>query len=766
MKGEVERGFVTSAKEVLPEAEKIAGQYVPRSTDDLSVKAANLVRDDIRTAERVALTGSDDRAVAVASELLKHYAAQAAKATDDITRNALHEAAAEVANTVARKLTESGRTVQAASILGRLTPEGQVRFAAKEIQKWNLANPSKKVPELTGEQAAEITTRMKKIQGMAEGEEKAIAFKQLQDHIHSLIPSMWWQKVVAVWKAGLLTGIKTSGLNIFSNISHAATEIAKDIPAAAADTLLSLLTGKRTLALTVRGLPSGIKLGVERGWRYLKTGYDSRDVAKKLDYVRVNFKSKAIQGYVDFVFRALGAEDQVFYYGALKRSLYNQAIAQGKNKGLKGVELDAFVKNLIESPTDGMSAYALADAETAVFQNKTTLGKVGIGIQKLGGGTGGFVVPFARTPSAVAMQVVNYSPAGVFIEIGKQIVRKQFDQRLLSQAIGRSTIGTGVLWAGGQLFNNDLMTLDYPQTEKERELWRLEGRKANSIKVGDEWRTVQTLGPAGPVMLLGGHFQNAMKEGGSHTEAIIKATVGSIKSFTEQTFLRGVKQVMEVVADPQIWNVRSFTSSFISSFIPTIINDVARALDPKERRPSSDSLTQEVLNRIQARIPKLREGLEPQVDVLGQEVERIGNPLEVMFDPTRPSPEKVSPVIDELRRLTNAGFKVSPSLLGDRTGFEGLTPEQNTKLWRLAGDITNSKLGGLFVSESYKKKTDEEKGKKVKEFVEKSQINARAAIVLELTEELKGDQLRAKLSELKAGGLLTRDVYTKYQDLR
>ena len=310
------------------------------------------------------------------------------------------------------------------------------------------------------------------------------------------------------------------------------------------------------------------------------------------------------------------------------------------------------------------------------------------------------------------------------------------------------------------------MTLDYPQTEKERELWRLEGRKANSIKVGDEWRTVQTLGPAGPVMLLGGHFQNAMKEGGSHTEAIIKATVGSIKSFTEQTFLRGVKQVMEVVADPQIWNVRSFTSSFISSFIPTIINDVARALDPKERRPSSDSLTQEVLNRIQARIPKLREGLEPQVDVLGQEVERIGNPLEVMFDPTRPSPEKVSPVIDELRRLTNAGFKVSPSLLGDRTGFEGLTPEQNTKLWRLAGDITNSKLGGLFVSESYKKKTDEEKGKKVKEFVEKSQINARAAIVLELTEELKGDQLRAKLSELKAGGLLTRDVYTKYQDLR
>ena len=73
--------------------------------------------------------------------------------------------AAIVASDMAGKLTELGRAVQAASILSRLTPEGQLRFAAREIQKHNekvekskggLLGLKKKVPELTPEQTKEI----------------------------------------------------------------------------------------------------------------------------------------------------------------------------------------------------------------------------------------------------------------------------------------------------------------------------------------------------------------------------------------------------------------------------------------------------------------------------------------------------------------------------------------------------------------------------------------------------------------------------------
>ena len=108
------------------------------------------------------MTGTDDKAVATASELIKHYADEAANATDTVIKGAMEDEMAKVANEIARKLTEQGRSVQAASILGRMTPEGQVRFAAREIQKYNevvRASKSplaKEIPELTGEQAGNI----------------------------------------------------------------------------------------------------------------------------------------------------------------------------------------------------------------------------------------------------------------------------------------------------------------------------------------------------------------------------------------------------------------------------------------------------------------------------------------------------------------------------------------------------------------------------------------------------------------------------------
>ena len=130
---------------------------------------------------------------------------------------------------MAKNLTEQGRAVQAASILGRLTPEGQIRFAARQIQKYNeeieksgkgIIGLKKKIPELTAEQEKTIVQEMKAIEAMPDGTEKAMKFQQLQNYISDLVPSSLYQKIVSVWKAGLLTGIKTSGLNIFSNLTR------------------------------------------------------------------------------------------------------------------------------------------------------------------------------------------------------------------------------------------------------------------------------------------------------------------------------------------------------------------------------------------------------------------------------------------------------------------------------------------------------------------------------------------------------------------
>jgi len=757
-----ERGFVSTIKEELPQL-KVGGQYIPRSTDELSIKARNLIKENIDLAESIALTETDDRAVAIGSELLKHYNEVLAKTTDEVARNVLLEKSAQLAHTMASNLTELGQSIQAASIVGRLTPEGQLRFAAKEIEKYNaqmLKLGKKTIPQLTPEQTEKILSEMKAIKEMPDGIEKSMKFKQLQDYIADILPSPLIAKITAVWKAGLLTGIKTSGLNMFSNLFNAGLENISKIPAKAVDSVASLFTGKQTIGLTTKGYVKGAEEGFEKGWRYLKTGFDERNIGIKYDWKRVNFGkskvAKALQKYEETIFRLMGTEDQPFFYGSKANSLYDQAIAKANTLKLKGAEKQKFVQKLVENPTDEMLRYAKKDAEGAVYQNKTFLGEAAAKIQKIPGGE--FVVPFGRTPSAVATQIINYTPVGIVKAIVSNIGKGKFDQRLFSQAIGRGITGTAVMYIGWKLAEKGLITRDRPTTEREQKLWELENKKPNSILIDNKYRGANVFGPAGNLLLVGAHFHDAFQESGSPSEAFSKAIMSSLKSFTEQTFLTGVNQIVNALNDPDR-SAKSYVSSFLSSFIPTIIGDIAKAIDPKERR------TQKLLDRTIAKIPLLREALEPQVTVLGEERPRVGSFLEVMIDPTRPSTQVVTPVIAELRRLYYNGYKVSPTLLGDKYGYNCLTPEQNTELWKRSGEVLNDKLSKLVLTEEYLKQDDEGRAKFIEGFVERAKLIARAEMVLELTRDLKGEELKNKLSELKKGKLLTKDVFKLYLKL-
>lgn len=753
-----ERGFITSVKETFPEL-KVAGRYIPRSTDNLSIKAKNLIKENIDLAERIALTGTDDKAVATAAELIKYY-----------ERLGIYDRAVDIANVIAKKLTDAGKTIQAAAILGQQTPEGQLRFAARLIQKYNddVARKSgflglrKKIPELTAEQAKQLTNEYKAIQAMPDGTEKAMAFKKYNDYITSLIPSPFYKKVINLWKAGLLTGIKTSGLNIFSSLFHGVSEIAKDVPAAAVDKVASLFTGKRTLALTVKGTKAGVKEGFEKGWRYLKTGFDERDVASKLDYRKVNFGNskvaKALQTYEQTVFRILGAEDQPFYYGAKARSLYSQAIAQAKK--FKGQAKKEFIDNFVQNPSDEALKYATNDALMAVFQNRTLLGNIARGIQKIPGGE--VVVPFGRTPSAVAMQLLNYSPVGIVKTIVQNIGKGKFDQRLFSQGVGRGLTGTAVMFLGIAAYKNDLLSLNYPTEEKEQKQWELEGKKENSIKIDGKWRNVNVLGPLGITLVVGGYYQRALEDTGSHTEALSQASIGGGTALSEQTFLQGLNQFTDAIKDPEKY-MSALVSRLLGSTVPTIIADVAKTTDKYERR---SNIKEGFLAPLKSRIPGLRQTLEPKVDVLGNPLELSGNAIETMIDPTRPSRIKSNKVIEELRRLNDAGFISTPTNFADEKSYRDvLKPEEITALQEKAGIILESKLENLFASKQYQALDDEGKQKIIQNFTSEARIVARAEMIENLLLDLSDKEKADKISQLKESGFLSKSVFEKWVEL-
>ena len=138
--------------------------------------------------------------------------------------------------------------------------------------------------------------------------------------------------------------------------------------------------------------------------------------------------------------------------------------------------------------------------------------------------------------------------------------------------------------------------------------------------------------------------------------------------------------------------------------------------------------------------------------------------MEIMIDPTRPSVVRQDIVVDEMRRLWDADVKVTPTLLGDRDGYTSLTPEENTVLWRRAGDLVHTaifsvithkpgdELQGQVIQEEYGPLPDDVKGKIIEKLVTSAQNHARAEAALH---KLSQGTL---LEDLETSGLVTTPV--------
>lgn len=765
----VERAHITAYKEaptvlntVAQKAGEEAGTIIPRSTSALADEARNLISSNVDEAINVA-RGTNDKAIATGDALVEHFSQLAKEATDDVARKSYEEQAVQIAVDTATKLTEAGRQVQAASILSKTTPAGFVRWAVTQAKNGGFEIPEDVMSNLIKESAD--------LSKMPEGELKNRAIYNLAETIRRLSPSNAWEKVVTVWKAGLLTGPKTTGLNLLSNFFHGVAEGAKEIPANMVDMASSLATGKRTKALTTKGYLSGGTEGIQKGWDYFKTGYDPRNFNEKLDWKGVNFGkgpvSKMFQAYTDTVFRLLGAQDQPFYYGASAHSLYSQAIAMGKNNKLKGEALTKFVKDFVSNPPEEAVKNAMIDASTAVFQQDTLLGglaNTGINYLKANSPAAGAlaetIMPFRKTPAGVAMQIFNYTPAGAVAEIASQISKGKFDQKMFSDALGRSITGAGALYIGSELYKNGMITLSFPKEQKEQERWIAEGRKENSVKVDGEWRGLNTLGPIGNTLTIGGFYQKALAEEGSPSAALTKAILSIPKVVIDQTFLKGMSSAVDALREPDR-HMETFISGLASSPIPTIVGDIARAGDTVERRKETGTIGGASLDAIKAKIPGARQTLEPRITGIGEQQQRPGNVLETLLDPSRPSRINQKPILEEADRLAEKGFEIIPARLSGKDGYKSLSMEENTKLSTLRGELFRKTVSKLIESDTYKNMSDEKKADTINLFASKSSQFAREKIVTEKLNALPKEELKVALKAMIQEGLVSKEMFKR-----
>jgi hypothetical protein len=641
--------------------------------------------------------------------------------------------AANLYNNLARQGTELGRGVQAFSLLQKMTPEAIAKSAAGKIQEYNRT-AVRKIPELTGDQLKMITSKVDAIKKLTVGSrEHNIAVNELSNTINQFIPSSIADKAITVWKAGLLTSLRTTERNLFGNSIHAIVETVKDLPATMADMLMSMATGKRTVTFTTKGVSEGwSKKTAQQISDTIKLGYDATEDISKFDHKRITWGNtpleKGLKVYTDAVFRSLGAQDKPFYNAAFKRSLFSQAGAEAINVGRGGDR--SFIQSLVNKPTEDMLKIAMSDANVATFKDKNSaskvvnaikqeLSKVKLGEFEVGKLISEITMPFTGVPSSILGQIASYSPIGLLkgiVNTGKVVASQVPDlQRQAAQEIGRGVVGTGIFSLGAYLASKGMIT-GQPKDPEEQRQWDLENKPRNSIMIGGKWRSLNSIGPEAVVFLAGAKLNEEM----NNPEGSIGAYAGKLgKDYLDQSFVQGLQAPVNAITDPGRYG-KSYVGNLSSSFVPNIVKDTSKSLDGTQRE------TNTIPDYVKSAIPGVRNTLIEKRDTLGNVMKQEPTGLGAFFDLFNSKTPIDNTVVSELGRLQREGEGATPSKLTPQQTIlkqkVKLTFDQLNQLEQGVGEIVRPRLETLVSSEVYKSLDDEHKAKAIDSIVQDARL--------------------------------------------
>lgn len=655
--------------------------------------------------------------------------------------------ALEVIQATSERAREGGQATQILAAYNRLTPEGIVRAAYNEAEKFNRSKRGRKRADkkgkitVTEQQANKLRKMAEEVQAMPDGEAKVNATLKLQQEIAAVVPTPANRKGLTLWKAGLLTGVKGAiGGNSLGNASFQLMKKVADVPAAGLDAAVAQATGNRSKLFTFRGMFSGGIDGFKEGFTNMKNRRGAGDLEVKFDYVPVRYsdtrRGRAAQAYTDFVFNAYSALDRPFFHSALRNSLTERAMVEAKNKGLKGEDARAYVRETIKNPPEDMNVAANDDALTLVFQNKGFISGALSDVKKRARDSGAVaetasevIFPFTGVPSNIASAITQYNPIAaamgakdVFNVIKNSNTEKysQEAQRKAVEKVGKGVSGTGVMWLGAQLMGAGLMTLGYPPDDDERALWEAEGKQPYSIKINGKWRSMNYLGPLTSLMGAGGYYQQSSENEGGAVGSTASAAAGAIQTTLEASPLRGFSDAMDAVNAYKVKDKAGkeagfsgagtrYINSLAGSTVPTLSNDIGGAIDPYERQVNTAA------DAVKNRIPFLSQTLDKQVDAFGRPIKNRTPGISSIIDPLRSRSGNPNDVDKEIRRLRDSkdveGKITPPGIVASSWGHDKLTRGQADSIKSAVYPEIQDRWAEVIKQKTYQGLSNEDKAK-------------------------------------------------------
>ena len=219
------------------------------------------------------------------------------------------------------------------------------------------------------------------------------------------------------------------------------------------------------------------------------------------------------------------------------------------------------------------------------------------------------------------------------------------------------------------------------------------------------------------------------------SQAIQHFLTSGFNILSEQSFLSGVNEVLNNNGgifegiEQQIVNMPA-------TAIPTFLKQITDMLDGTKRQTySKEGQVANMVKTAKSKDPKGTFDLAPQVDVLGNEIQKYGgdnNLFNVFINPANTEKGKTSPVAEEIYSLYDAtqDKTIIPRKVDYSTKINGqskiLTTKEMESWQKASGKMVNEEVGKAIKDSNYKNLTTEQKADVINKIVNYSYQKAKS----------------------------------------
>ena len=655
-----------------------------------------------------------------------------------------YESMLAIAEKLRKAGTRQGQTIQLFSILGRMTPEGMTYYAQKELNKAYEEILKNKTQAWADEHADEfklnnrdidfIQRRVSQAALLPEGRDKHVLLAEIAERIQSKIPPQPGQGLKALARNSMLLNPKTMVRNVLGNVVIAPAHVVSDFIGTGIDKAISGKTGIRTTGGFNTKAFEGVKKGAYESFDDFRRKINTREMSGdrfELGKGGKNFYENHTGKFANArnsINKALNGLDRVtgFLLETGDRPFYETWFINSLNNQMELNNVTEPTAEMIEIATDEALQRTWQDNNTYTkFVNSIRKGMNNINIK--GYGLGDIVMPFVKTPANLTKAVVDFSPLGAINaaiktsqfnkDIGKgtatakqqREVVKAWSQVItgtLGMAIATGLANAGILGGGS---DDDKDVRNFEQN--------VLGIKPYSIKIGDKTYTYDWAQPLGTSAAMVADTVKSLKNA-KDTEGKVAAILEGVQSgasvLLDQSFVSGIRNLFE--EDNLINALIEAGFNEGAKFTPQFLSQLAQLQDDTARTSYVyNNIPRTAINKVKAKIPGLRETLEPSVDVLGREVKTDNSVGNVMFNPANTAFARTTEGAEEMYRVYKAtGEKsaiaqVAPYYFNVGSEKIVLTPKQRTQYQKTIGKIASDGVENLIDNKAYKNLSDADK---------------------------------------------------------